>query len=141
MMTDVTITKSVFFAASRETVWGFLTQKEKLALWFFDAEADLVEGEEYALIKAQDDGSVSKMCWGKVLEMDGPARLVYSFSIKPFPGDETTVVWELEAVHGGTKLSMTHERIGAAGEAALGLFMSLDEGWDEHFARLRKAAA
>lgn len=136
-MSDTTITKSVFFAASRETVWEFLTKKEKLALWFFDAEADLVDGQDFALIKHEDDGSVSKMCWGTVLEMNAPERLVYSFSIKPFPGDKTSVVWELEEAHGGTKLSMTHNGIGAAGETALRLFMSLDEGWDHHFAKLR----
>ena len=140
-MSNATIVKSVFFEAPRESVWAFLTKKEKLATWFFDAEADLVEGQEYALIKQEDDGSISKMCWGQVLEMDQPARLVYSFSIKPFPGDKTTVIWELEEVLGGTKLSMTHEGIGAAGEAALGLFKALDAGWDGHFGKLRGALA
>ena len=138
-MSDATITKSVFFAASRETVWEFLTKREKLALWFFDAEADLVDGKDYALIQTEEDGSVSKMCWGRVLEMAQPSRLVYSFSIKPFPGEKTNVIWELEDVLGGTKLSMTHQGIGVAGEAALCLFMALDEGWDKHFAKMRGA--
>ena len=140
-MIETTISKSVFFAASRQTVWEFLTRKEKLAQWFFDAEADLVDGEEFALIKQQDDGSVLTMCWGTVLEMVRPERLVYSFSIKPFPHNKTRVVWELEEVMGGTKLSLTHEGIGAAGDAALGLFMALDAGWDQHFSKMRPALA
>ena len=47
-MSDATIVKTVFFEASRESVWEFLTKKEKLALWFFDAEADLVDGQALA---------------------------------------------------------------------------------------------
>ncbi len=139
-MTDATITKSIFFNASREIVWAFLTQKEKLALWFHPAEADLVEGEDYALISKADDGSVTKQCWGSVVEMDKPSRLVYTFTIKPLGGEMTTVTWTLEEAHGGTKLSLVHEGISkAAGDAAMGLLMALDAGWDKHLASLRAA--
>lgn len=137
-MTDAIITKSIFFTVSRETVWAFLTKKEKLALWFHPAEADLVEGEEYALISKADDGSVTRQCWGSVLEMDKPSRLVYTFTIKPLGGEMTTVTWILEETYGGTKLSLRHEGIGkAAGDAAMRLLMALDNGWDKHLASLR----
>jgi len=139
-MTDAIITKSIFFNASRETIWAFLTQKEKLALWFYPAESDLTDGESYALISTGNDGSVTKQCWGKVVEMDKPSRLVYTFTIKPLGGEMTTVIWTLEEVHGGTKLSLVHEGIGkAAGDAAMGLLMALDAGWDKHLASLRSA--
>jgi len=139
-MTDATITKSIFLTTPRETVWAFLTQKEKLALWFHPAEADLVEGEDYALIRKADDGSATKQCWGSVLEMNKPSRLVYTFTIKPLGGEMTTVIWTLEEVHGGTKLSLVHKGIGkAAGDAAMGLLMALDAGWDNHLASLRSA--
>jgi len=49
-MTTTTINKTVFFNASRETVWAYLTEKDKLAQWFHPAENDLLEGEEYKLI-------------------------------------------------------------------------------------------
>lgn len=141
-MTDATITKSAFFSASRETVWSFLTEREKLALWFHPAEADLAEGEEYALIQKADDGTTTKQCWGTVLQMDRPSHLVYSFTIKALGGAMTTVSWTLEEVHGGTKLSLKHEGIGAAaGDAAMGLLMALDAGWDKHLASLRSATA
>ncbi len=140
-MTEPTINKSVIFAASRETVWAFLTEKEKLGLWFHPAEADLVDGEDYALIEKQEDGSQAKVCWGKVLEMDPPSRLVYTFTIKPLGGHMTTVIWTLEEALGGTKLSLQHEGVAAAGEAAMGLLMALDNGWDKHLASLRAALA
>ena len=141
-MSDVTITKSVFFAAPRETVWSFLTEKDKLALWFHPAEADLADGEDYALIETAEDGAVTRICWGTVLEMERYSRMVWAFTAQPLGGALTTVTWTLEDVSGGTKLSLLHEGIGAAaGEAAMKVLLSMDAGWDEHFGRLRRAAA
>jgi len=137
-MSDTAITKSVFFTAPRETVWAFLTEKDKLAQWFHPAEANLEAGKDYALVETGDDGVANKVCWGSVLEMDKPSRLVCSFTIKPLAGKMTTVTWTLEEAHGGTRLSLLHEGVSkAAGEMALGLLMALDAGWDKHLASLR----
>lgn len=134
--------KTVFFAAPRETVWAFLTEADKLAMWFHPAEADLAEGEDYALIARNDDGSATPQCWGTVLEMQKPARMVWSFTIKPLAGAMTTVTWTLAEAHGGTRLTLQHDGIAAAaGEAALGLLGALDKGWDVHFGKLREAVA
>lgn len=141
-MSNTTLTKSVFLAASRETVWDFLTKKDKLALWFHPAENDLKLGADYSLVQIADDGSLSKQCWGTVLEMDAPSHLKYSFTIKPLSGAMTDVTWTLESLPGGTKLSLSHEGISeAAGDAALGLLMALDNGWDCHIIEMRKALA
>ncbi len=137
-MTNTIITKSIFLEASRETVWEFLTLKDKLALWFHPAENDLTENKEYALIKQEKDGTITKQCWGTVLEMEKPSRLVYSFTIKPLGGEMTTVTWTLEETHGGTKLSLCHEGISeAAGNTAMNLLLALDSGWDKHLTNLR----
>ena len=136
-----TIVKTAFFSASRDTVWAFLTDKDKLAQWFYGAESNLVDGQDYALTAQDEAGATVKKCWGRVLEMDRPQRLVYSFTIKPLGGAMTTVTWTLEEVFGGTKLTLKHEGIAAAaGEAALGLLAGLDAGWDRHLAQLREAA-
>ena len=68
-MTETTITKTSFFAVSRETVWAFLTEKDKLAKWFHPAEADLAEGQDYALMGASENGAPVKLCWGTVQTM------------------------------------------------------------------------
>lgn len=136
-MSNATINKTVFFAASRETVWAYLTDKDKLGEWFYAAKTNLAAGEDYTLVGTADDGSESPRCWGTVLEMEAPARLVCSFTIKPLAGAMTTVSWTLDEVAGGTRLTLKHEGIEAAGDAALGLLTALDAGWDNHFKDLR----
>ncbi|MCF6321567.1 MAG: SRPBCC domain-containing protein [Rhizobiaceae bacterium] len=121
---------------------GISYNKDKLAQWFYAGEANLTQNQDYALIQKDEDGTVKKMCWGKVLEMSKPTRLVYTFTIAPLAGEMTTVTWALEEVHGGTKLSLTHSGISkAAGDAAMGLLTALDAGWDRHIGGLRKALA
>lgn len=136
-MSKSVMKKTVFFSVPRETLWAYLTESDKLALWFHPAEADLEEGKPYALVGA-DSGD--KLCWGEVISMNAPESMQWTFTVQPLGGAMTTVHWLLEEAHGGTRLSMTHEGIGdAAKEAALGLLLALDAGWDEHFASLRSS--
>lgn len=133
-----TILKTVFFNAPRETVWEFLTDKDKLALWYHPAENSLKEGEDYTLGQKTDDGVTSRQIWGTVLKMDAPSLLIHTFIIAPFAGTETTVTWILEEAAGGTRLSLKHEGIAeAVGEAAPQLLAALDQGWDKHLGDLR----
>ncbi len=136
-MSTTTIHKTIFLAANRETVWEYLTDKDKLGEWFHPAAESLVEGKPYVLLSDARDSS-SKMCWGDVLTANKPSSLVYSFTVKPLDGAMTTVSWTLEEAAGGTRVTLVHEGVGeAAGEAALGLLSALDKGWDEHFSKLR----
>lgn len=140
-MTDPVITKTVFFAASRETVWAFLTEKDKLGEWFHPAKSDLAEGEDYALLAKGDDGELAPLCWGTVLEMARPSHMQWTFTATPLNGLMTKVTWTLEEVTGGTRLTMVHTGLEAAGQDGFGLVMALDVGWDEHFGRMRNATA
>lgn len=141
-MTDATITKTIFLKADADTVWTFLTDKDKLAEWFYPAEADLAEGEDYALLGKADDGSPVKKCWGSVVVSKRPEKLISTFTIEPLGGVMTSVTWLLEEVHGGTRLTLSHQGIGAAaGEGALPLLIALDAGWDAHLGHLREAAS
>ena len=50
--------------ASRETVWAFLTEKDKLAQWFHPADVDLAVGKDYKLkLTIHDDGTEGCGCW------------------------------------------------------------------------------
>ncbi|MEO0385223.1 MAG: SRPBCC domain-containing protein [Pseudomonadota bacterium] len=142
MADATTISKTVFFAAPRETVWSFLTDKDKLATWFHPSDANLEEGKPYTLHRIAEDGTKVPQIYGQVLEMDAPNRLVTTFCIAPFGEKSTTVTWVLEEAAGGTRLHLTHEGVAdAAGEATGRMLLSLDAGWDEHFASLRKSVA
>lgn len=140
-MSTTIINKSIFIAASRETVWAYLTDKDKLGEWFHPAESNLVEGKPYALLEDASDSN-SKACWGDVLSAKKPSFLSYTFTIKPLSGAMTTVNWTLEEAAGGTRITLSHEGISeAAGDAALGLLMALDNGWDKHLSTLRGVIA
>jgi len=131
-----TVNKSIIIAASPETVWEYLTNKDKLGEWFHPARANLAAGQNYELFG--EDGE--NICWGSVQDMQAASLLTYTFTIKPLGGGMTTVTWKLDEIPGGTKLSLTHDGISqAAGEAALGLLMALDTGWEEHLGKMRKA--
>lgn len=137
-MNTTTITKSTFFNASRETIWSFLTDKNKLGEWYHPAEADLVAGQDYSLYRIDENDQKVTQITGRVLEMNAPSKLVTTFVIGPFQGKETTITWELDEAAGGTRLLLTHEGIAeATGEAAIHLLTALDSGWDKHLADLR----
>lgn len=136
-----TLTKTAIFAATPETVWEFLTDKDKLGTWFHPARQNLAEGEDYELIRESEDGVLTRQIWGKVLKADKPNELVCTFIIGPFGDKETTVTWTLTPVAGGTKLTLGHEGIAAASHgSSLSLMMALDHGWDKHIQSLRDAA-
>ncbi len=133
-----TITKTIFIKAPQDVVWEFLTKKDKLALWFHPAESDLQLDRDYALVEAGTDGEFRKLCWGQVLEMRPPSHMLWSFTVQPLQGAMTTVQWTLDTVPGGTRITLIHRGVSkAAGEAAMGLLMALDKGWDEHFSAMR----
>ncbi|MEP3047480.1 MAG: SRPBCC domain-containing protein [Roseibium sp.] len=138
-MTATTLTKTIILDAPKDVVWSFLTEKDKLARWFHPAEENLTEGADYTLLN--QNGDMTRICWGTVLEMRPFDSLVYTFTVKPLEGAMTTVRWSLEKAAGGTRLTLQHEGIEqAAGEAAFMMLSALDAGWDEHFGRLRPEA-
>lgn len=137
-MDNTTIEKTLLLNASPETVWAFLTDKDKLGTWFFAGEADLQPNQDFKLVATSDAGIVERKCWGTVLEMKPCTLLRYSFTIDMLNGSLTTVTWTLEKVEGGTRLSLVHEGIAAAaGEANMAVLFGLDSGWDRHLSKLR----
>jgi uncharacterized protein YndB with AHSA1/START domain len=139
-MSVTTITKSIFIKASRETVWSFISEADKLGQWFHPADGNLEEGKPYALLGDANDPE-SKMCWGEVLKLDKPSSLVYTFSLKPMGDAVTTVSWTPEEAAGGTRLTLIHEGMGEATEdTGFGFLYAIDAGWDKHFEKLRAVA-
>ncbi|WP_282095276.1 SRPBCC family protein [Epibacterium ulvae] len=131
-MTHTALEKSIYLKATPAKVWDYLTNPEKLALWFHKPQTPLVAGS-YEMFGVE---SGDKLMWGEVLVAEPFTRLEYSFSIAPMAGQSSIVKWTLQEVAGGTKLSLRHEGL-PAGTEAFGLILALDKGWDNHLARLR----
>ena len=129
-----TLRKSIYLKATPEQVWAYLTEPDKLAIWFHKPETALVPGP-YELFGTE---SGDRLIWGEVLLAEPYSRLDYSFTIAPMGEATSTVRWRLEDVADGTRLSMTHEGL-PEGAAAFDLILALDKGWDDHMARMRQS--
>lgn len=135
-MTDTIIQKNIFLKADKETVWGYLTDPEKLAIWFHKPKEPLTKDADYAMYGVE---SGDKLMWGTVTACDPHDLLEYTFTIKPMGEAVSTVKWQLEDVPGGTRLSLEHIGL-PQGAEAFGLTLALDKGWDDHLARMRADA-
>jgi uncharacterized protein YndB with AHSA1/START domain len=135
-MTDTTINKSIYLKASKATVWEYLTDPDKLAIWFHKPKETLTDGADYEMFGVT---SGDKLMWGKVNEARPHDYLEYTFTIAPMGDATSTVKWTLQEVAGGTRLSLTHEGL-PLGEEAFGLTLALDKGWDDHLGRMRADA-
>lgn len=134
-MTDTILRKSIYLNASKEQVWAYLTDPDKLAIWFHKPKTPLAGGDDYAMYGA-DSGD--KLMWGKVLKSDPYDELEYTFTIAPMGDATSTVNWKLEDVAGGTRLSLEHSGL-PQGAEAFGLTLALDKGWDDHIGRMRSS--
>ncbi len=132
-MTDTIIRKSIYLNASKEQVWGYLTDPDKLAIWFHKPKTPLKGGENYVMYGTE---SGDKLMWGKVLKSNPFDALEYTFTIAPMGDATSTVKWALEDVAGGTRLSLEHIGL-PQGAEAFGLTLALDKGWDDHITRMR----
>jgi uncharacterized protein YndB with AHSA1/START domain len=81
------------------------------------------------------------MCWGKVVTMKAPEKLVHTFTHNHLEGVETTCTWTLESAKGGTILTLVHEGWDKLEDGAFGMAADHDTGWDEHFVRLRRVTS
>ncbi len=133
-MTGTTIRKSIYLNATPEQVWPWLTDPDKLAIWFHRPGATLTTGG--SLEMCGDDGG-APLIWGKVTVARAPEYLEYTFTIKPMGDASSVVKWTLEPVDGGTRLSLEHSGLPQGG-GAFGMIEALDMGWDDHITRMRK---
>lgn len=137
-MTELNIVKTIFLKAPREHVWKFLTDPQKLALWFHEGAGELTEGGDWALLTNSVDKEGERMCWGAVIKMNPPELLIHTFTHPHLNGVETTCEWQLANVENGTVLTLIHSGWEKIKDGAFGMAANHDTGWDEHFIRLRR---
>jgi uncharacterized protein YndB with AHSA1/START domain len=70
---------------------------------------------------------------GEFLDVDPPRRLVHTWQGAGAPGGPTTVIYELEAVEGGTRITLRHEGFEQRATCAATCI-----GWETSFEALAK---
>ena len=128
-----TLNKSIYLKANKELVWEYLTDPDKLAIWFHKPETRLADGQPYEVL-GQESGE--RIMWGNVIHANPHDLLEYTFTITPMGDAVSTVKWTLEDVPGGTRLSLEHSDL-PLGVPAFDLTLALDKGWDDHLDRMR----
>jgi len=132
-----TIRKSIYLKADKPSVWAFLTEVDKVKIWFHRYDADLAAGQDYKIF-GQESGD--QLGYGTVLQADPHELLEYTFSIGPMTNASSVVKWTLEDAVAGTLLNLEHSGLSDDAEA-FGLILALDAGWDEHLGRMRAPVA
>jgi uncharacterized protein YndB with AHSA1/START domain len=133
-MTGTALRKSIYLRATPAQVWAYLTEPEKLALWFHKPDAPMTDGP-YAMYGKT---SGEKVIWGEVTVAEPFSRLEYTFTVAPMGDAVSLVTWTLEEVAGGTHLSLVHDGL-PQGAEAFDLMLALDKGWDEHLGQMRSS--
>jgi uncharacterized protein YndB with AHSA1/START domain len=134
-MTNTVLRKTIFLKAPRAKVWAYLTEPDKLALWFHPPKVAMAEGAPLEMFGAE---SGDKLIWGKVQVARAPEYLEYTFTVKPMGEAVSLVKWTLDDVPGGTQLSLEHEGLPQSADA-FDLILALDDGWDKHLMQMRNS--
>jgi uncharacterized protein YndB with AHSA1/START domain len=132
------VIREITIAASPETVWTYLVDEGKAALWTGEsAELDARPGGIYRVRVLP--GHTAR---GRFVELDPPRRLVYTWGWEPegdapsaVPPGSTTIEIELEPAGDSTLVRFTHRDLPSA-EAA----RSHSDGWNHYLPRLITAA-
>ncbi|AXT55087.1 SRPBCC domain-containing protein [Aquimarina sp. MMG015] len=125
-MKDV-ISKEQIFTHSIDKLWNAISIQEEISTWFLPADFKAEVGYQYTF--HSPDKENCKPIVGTVKEAK-PYTLIYTWTIQG-TDVETTVVWRLEEIASGTKLSLEHSGISNYdGETAVEMFTSFDGGWD-----------
>ena len=143
-------TKSVViertFNAPIELIWQLWTDPDHFKNWYGPAgftvplaEMNVQEGGKRLICMASPDGKMKMWTTGEFTEIIPNERLVYTESMSDEHGNElppydsshpakTTVIVQLEALDGRTKMVMTHEGVPADSPGA--------SGWEQAFVKL-----
>ncbi len=136
-MSELAIVKTVFLSAPPDHVWKFLTEKERLATWFYEAGADITGPGDFHLVRNSLGREGEKQIWGEVLEYDPPRKLVHTFTHGGLSNVVTTCTWTLTGMEGGTILRLEHTGFENLDSGGFDMAGNHDKGWDEFFVRLR----
>jgi uncharacterized protein YndB with AHSA1/START domain len=112
-----------FYPHPPEKVWRALTEQQAIAQWLMENDFVPEVGRKFQL-RAKPQPGWSGIVNGKVLEVDAPRRLVYSWQNENV---DTMVTVTLTPAPGGTNLRLEHT--GFEGLRAVMVSFILGSGW------------
>ncbi|HKV55894.1 MAG TPA: SRPBCC domain-containing protein [Candidatus Binataceae bacterium] len=113
-----------------EKVWRALTEPAALASWLMPNDFEARVGKRFTFRNEPQPGWRGRVdC--EVIALEPPVRMVWSW-LGTDEGDPTQVEFRLEAVEGGTRLTLAH-----TGATAPAMKERLGAGWPRRLAQLR----
>ncbi|WP_083649304.1 SRPBCC family protein [Salaquimonas pukyongi] len=117
----------IFIRADVDTVWNALIDGEfTRRYWGHENVSSWKKGAPWEHIRADGSGKVDTK--GHVIEMNPPARMVWSWAFESEAGDpakRSLVTYELEALGPDTRLTVTHSEL----EPGSNMDKGVREGW------------
>ena len=120
------------------TVWSYLTESEKCALWLNTINVPFKEGGPYDVTfdnkkltsetTPEEFGSGCHQAGGEILTFDPPRTLSYTWKMGE---TDTVVLFELAPQEGYTLLSVTHSNL-----PARSTMLNVASGWHTHIGLL-----
>ncbi|NNF03183.1 MAG: hypothetical protein HKN17_01850 [Rhodothermales bacterium] len=107
---------------SIDDVWLAISEADRISTWFI--QADFAAKVGYAYTFTHESTTVT----GKVLEVEPPRRLVYTWIVGD-TGVETIVSWTLTASNDGTLLRIEHTGFERYADTAPVMIKSSTGGW------------
>jgi len=123
----------IYIEAPSAKVWEALTDGEHTRLyWSRFVQSDWHIGARVEFLRA-DKSQLSHD--GEVLEIDPPRRLVMTFDVTPegFSEPPSRVTYELEELHGATKLTVIHDGFAPDSKVLKGI----SQGWPQILSSLK----
>jgi len=126
--TETTQVYRVYIKATPQAIWEAITDPEWTVRYGYGGRAvydpDLRTGAAYRALadeEMQAAGMPEAVVTGEVIEADPPHKLVQTWQAQWEPVEAVTrLTYEIEAGEGGvSKLTVTHELVGAPGVAAM----------------------
>lgn len=107
-----------------ERVWDAISNAENIAAWLFTCDFKPIVGHKFTFRTTPPEGSTWRG-WTdiEVLELDPPTRMVWAWESADID-EPTRVIFQLDPVDGGTRLSLSH-----IGDSTADDIASVSGGW------------
>ena len=131
------IVKELSISAPVETVWRYLSERERISKWLLEASASPMVGDEFTLTgtpKNDWDGSIT--C--HVREMEAPHKIVFTWNHNLLAHD-TLVTITLKSENGLTKLRLVHEGWEKVSGDVKKHIDDHSAGWSDHLGILQQS--